>query len=223
MSTNGTSTTTTTATDPAKPVIAVPLNFTKYTAWFGGAASAIAAALVAVLPQFKDVPIPVEVAMIGVIGAGFIAVAIAAGADVLGRSYVTANPPPTTPAAAPPPSTPPAMLALPTPLPVTISGSGSGSAVAVAARYKSDGTLEYLVGSPAGNLEWKTGEAVSLGTQPAPAHVIPPSPVPLKVSGTKRVALAVRVGDDGSAQIYAPANGGGLEWEDVTDKPIELG
>ena len=75
-----------------EPVESVPFNFTKYTGWGSAAGAAVIALYTALKPILDEGPDPIVTFGL-LVAAGFflLAGAIAAGADVLGRAYVTAR------------------------------------------------------------------------------------------------------------------------------------
>lgn len=76
----------------AEPIQAEPFNFTKYTGW-SSAAGAFAVGLYALLKTLiNEAPDPlVALGLLLTVGFFLLAAAIAAGADVLARAYVTAR------------------------------------------------------------------------------------------------------------------------------------
>jgi hypothetical protein len=138
---------------------AEPLNFTKYTGWYGAAAAGVGGALVPILNQFADVSDTVLVGILAVVGASFIATSIAAAADVLARAYATSGPGAkgaegTVGAAS-------IHLALPAPIDVIADNQAF---VAFAVRLDKDGKVaDYLIGKSGDDLDWRSVEAVTIG------------------------------------------------------------
>lgn len=173
--------------DSAKDVVGSdPLQITWWAA-LSGAVTAAGAFGTAILDQVNVLPIPdpIKIAVIGLIGASIIGWAIASAGDALARAYATAHvtpkeedlPKPAIQTAAtalaevykaahPAPADETAagnaqarLVSLPVPLEVRV---GNATAHAVLALVKEDKTIEYLVGLPGQQLDWKPEAAVQV-------------------------------------------------------------
>ncbi len=144
----------------------------------------IGAFAVAVLDQLNALTIPdnIKIALIGLIGAGVVGWAIASSGDALARAYaaahVTSNeddvPKPAIQTAAAAlvtayekahPAAPPAGAngqGRLVPLPSVEVRVGNADAKAVLALVKEDKSVEYLVGLPGQQLDWKPSASVAL-------------------------------------------------------------
>lgn len=225
---------------PDKPINAKVMHFPGL-AGITGLTTALGAVLATLAngADFATIPNPVQVGILGVIGAGLLAAAIAAAGDALARAYVVANTVETTkPDADVKPAlhvagaavagalgkltaataqtsahASPGVVPLAVPLELCIDGTETYRAIAA----RSDGNgLEYLAAPPGERLRWHKESEVRRSTvAPAavPSEVVAlPHPIPITWRNQDMTAILVKIEEGLPKHFYAGAPGEDFEW-----------
>jgi hypothetical protein len=205
----------------SQPIQAEPLNFTRFTGLFGALAGGAGAVFTPILGAFTDVSDTVLVGILAATGAAFIALGIAAGADVLARAYATAGPKGTGPEDAEKETEEEdtaevSFVALPVPLDVKFGNNVGYKAIMV--KVLADDKISYLVAKADEQPSWQDEDKVTLAGPPTVSPQLLTLPRPLDVNvegdaGYKAFAALVNVPEKRVESYVVARQGRGMSLE----------